>query len=112
MLDVAFDAAGLAVTFSQALACLAVGGRLIQVGLSDQEASLGTTAAFGLSKKQVAGHLGYQNTDIETLAELVSRGRLDISRSISEIVSLEDVLVGIEKLDRHEGDPIRILVRP
>ena len=37
MLDVAFDAAGLAVTFSQALDCLAVGGRLIQVGLSDQE---------------------------------------------------------------------------
>ncbi|MCZ4556257.1 zinc-binding dehydrogenase [Rhodococcus maanshanensis] len=112
MLDVAFDSAGLAVTFSQALDCLAVGGRLIVVGLSDQEAVLGTTTAFGLSKKQVKGHLGYKNVDIETLAELLSRGRLDVSRSISEIVSLEDVLVGIEKLDRHEGDPIRILVRP
>ncbi|GAA4489415.1 zinc-binding dehydrogenase [Rhodococcus olei] len=112
MLDVAFDAAGLAVTFSQALECLAVGGRLIQVGLSDQVASLGTTTSFGLSQKQVKGHLGYQNVDIETLANLVSRGRLDISRSISAIVPLEEVHRGIEMLENHEGDPIRILVRP
>ena len=46
---------------------------------------------FGLTRKQVLGHLGYQNVDIETLAKLVSRGRLDLSRSISEIVPLEDI---------------------
>lgn len=112
MLDVAFDAAGLKVTFEQALDCLTVGGRLVAVGLSAQEASVGTTAQFGLSQKQVLGHLGYKNVDIETLAELVSRGRLDLSRSISEIVPLEDVAKGIEKLANHEGDPIRILVKP
>ena len=61
---------------------------------------------------QVLGHLGYENADIETLARLVSRGRLDLSRSISEVVSLEDVTVGIEKLERQDGDPIRILVKP
>lgn len=98
MLDVAFDAAGLTVTFEQALDCLTVGGRLVAVGLSAQEASVGTTAQFGLSQKQVLGHLGYKNVDIETLAELVSRGRLDLSRSISEIIPLEDVAKGIEKL--------------
>lgn len=112
MLDVAFDAAGLGVTFSQALASLAVGGRLVQVGLSDQQAVLGTTTEFGLSRKQVRGHLGYKSEDIGTLAELVSRGRLDISRSISAVVPLEDVHRGIEMLEKHEGDPIRILVRP
>jgi len=57
-------------------------------------------------------HLGYQNVDVEMLATLVSRGRLDLSRSISDVVSLEDVRVGIEKLDRQEGNPIRILVKP
>jgi threonine dehydrogenase-like Zn-dependent dehydrogenase len=46
------------------------------------------------------------------LANLVSRGRLDLSRSISEIVSLEDVAKGIEKLEKADGDPIRILVQP
>jgi len=43
---------------------------------------------------------------------LLSRGRRDLSRSISDIVSLEEVSVGIEKLERQEGNPIRILVKP
>jgi len=46
---------------------------------------------FGLTQKHVLGHLGYQNVDIETL---------------------EDVSVGIEKLERQEDNPIRILVKP
>ncbi len=111
-LDVAFDAVGLKSTFEQALDNLTVGGRLVAVGMSAESPTLGPTSMFGLSQKQVLGHLGYQNTDIETLATLVSRGRLDLTRSISEVVSLENVLDGIERLERQEGSPIRILVRP
>jgi threonine dehydrogenase-like Zn-dependent dehydrogenase len=111
-LDVAFDAVGLTSTFEQALDAVRVGGRMVAVGMSDQSPTVGPTAMFGLSQKHVLGHLGYQNVDIETLATLVSRGRLDLSRSISDVVSLEDVRVGIEKLDRQEGNPIRILVKP
>jgi D-arabinose 1-dehydrogenase-like Zn-dependent alcohol dehydrogenase len=111
-LDVAFDAVGLKVTFEQALDCLTAGGRLTGVGMSAESPTIGPTSAFGLSHKQVLGHLGYQNVDIETLAKLVSSGRLDLSRSVSEIVSLEDLPSGIEKLERQDGNPIRIVVRP
>lgn len=111
-LDVAFDAVGLASTFEQALDSLTVGGRLVAVGMSAEPACVGSTSMFALTQKQVLGHLGYQNVDIETLATLVSRGRLDISRSISDVVSLEDIAVGIERLDSQEGNPIRILVQP
>jgi threonine dehydrogenase-like Zn-dependent dehydrogenase len=89
-----------------------VGGRVVVVAISDQSPTVGPTSIFAVSHKRVLGHLGYQNVDIETLATLVSRGRLDLSRSISEVVSLEDVKVGIEKLERQEGNPIRILVKP
>ncbi|MGV0745014.1 zinc-binding dehydrogenase [Mycolicibacterium sp. XJ870] len=111
-LDVAFDAVGLRSTFEQALSQLTVGGRLVAVGMSAESPTVGPTSMFGLTQKQVLGHLGYQNVDISTLATLVSLGRLDLSRSISEIVSLEDVAVGIDKLERQDGNPIRILVRP
>lgn len=111
-LDVAFDAVGLTSTFEQALDNLTVGGRLVAVGMSAEPACVGPTSMFALTQKQVLGHLGYQNVDIETLATLVSRGRLDISRSISEVVSLEDIAIGIKRLDRQEGNPIRILVQP
>ncbi|OBH12206.1 zinc-binding dehydrogenase [Mycobacterium sp. E1747] len=112
LLDVAFDAVGLKATFEQGLDCLTPGGRLVGVGMSAEAPTVGPTSLFGLTHKQVLGHLGYQNIDIETLAKLVSAGRLDLSRSISEIVALEDLTDGIEKLERQDGNPIRILVRP
>ncbi|MCV7301661.1 zinc-binding dehydrogenase [Mycobacterium barrassiae] len=111
-LDVAFDAVGLKSTFEQALDSLTVGGRLVAVGMSAESPTVGPTSMFGLTQKHVLGHLGYQNVDIATLAALVSTGRLDISRSISDIVALEDIRVGIERLERQEGNPIRILVKP
>jgi D-arabinose 1-dehydrogenase-like Zn-dependent alcohol dehydrogenase len=111
-LDAAFDAVGLKVTFEQALNNLTVGGRLVGVGMSAEAPTIGPTAMFGLTKRQVLGHLGYQNADIGTLATLVSRGRLDLSRSISAVVPLEDIAAGIEMLERQDGNPIRILVRP
>ena len=111
-LDVAFDAVGLKATFEQALEALTVGGRLVAVGMSDQCPTVGPTSMFGLTRKQVLGHLGYQNADIETLARLVSIGRLDLSRSISRIIALEDICDGIEMLERSDGNPIRILVAP
>ncbi|HUO36690.1 MAG TPA: zinc-binding dehydrogenase [Mycobacterium sp.] len=112
LLDVAFDAVGLQVTFEQALNCLTAGGRLVVVGMSDQAPTVGPTSVFALARKQVLGHLGYQNVDIEILATLVSRGRLDLSRSISDVIPLENIALGIEKLHEQDADTIRILVRP
>uniref|UniRef100_UPI0025F2C7E1 zinc-binding dehydrogenase n=1 Tax=Mycolicibacterium sp. TaxID=2320850 RepID=UPI0025F2C7E1 len=111
-LDVAFDAVGRKVTFEQALDCLTVGGRLVAVGMSDESPTVGPTSEFGLTQKQVLGHLGCDNGDVEILARLVSLGRLDLSRSISRIVPLEEIHAGIEMLERGDGNPIRILVQP
>ncbi|MCV7216441.1 zinc-binding dehydrogenase [Mycobacterium crocinum] len=111
-LDVAFDAVGLKVTFEQALNSLTGGGRLVGVGMSAESPTVGPTSMFGLTRRQALGHLGYHNKDIETLAQLVSRGRLDLSRSISQIIPLEDIAEGIRILDEAEGNPIRVLVQP
>ncbi|PND56161.1 zinc-binding dehydrogenase [Mycobacterium sp. ENV421] len=111
-LDVAFDAVGLKVTFEQALNSLTGGGRLVGVGMSAESPTVGPTSMFGLTRRQVLGHLGYHNKDIETLAQLVSTGRLDLSRSISQIIPLEDIADGIRILDQAEGNPIRVLVQP
>jgi threonine dehydrogenase-like Zn-dependent dehydrogenase len=67
---------------------------------------------FSLLRKQIKGHLGYQVQDIQILAELLSRGRLDLSGSISAIVPLSEIHRGIEMLEKKVGDPIRILVQP
>ena len=74
MLDVAFDSVGLKVTFDQALASLGSRGRLVGVGMSGEEWSLGPSMWFNLSRKEVRGHLGYRVEDIGVLARLVSTG--------------------------------------
>jgi threonine dehydrogenase-like Zn-dependent dehydrogenase len=88
------------------------GGRVVGVGMSGQEVSLGPTMVFNLLRKQALGHLGYRTEDIGTLVDLVAAGRLDLSRSISDVVSLEDVGEGIRRLHERDGNPIRILVKP
>ncbi len=65
-----------------------------------------------VTQKQVLGHLGYQNVDIETLADLVSAGAWTCRARSARSSPLEDVAMGIEKLERHDGNPIRILVQP
>jgi threonine dehydrogenase-like Zn-dependent dehydrogenase len=112
LLDVAFDAVGLKTTFEQGLDLVRPGGRLVGVGMSGESPTVGATMVFNLLRKQALGHLGYKNEDIETLVDLVAAGRLDLSRSISDIVSLEDVGEGIRKLHERDGNPIRILVQP
>ena len=114
MLDVAFDAVGLKSTFEQALE-LPHGRRPSGRRRDERRGAERWThrECSHLTQKHVLGHLGYQNVDIGTLATLVSRGRLDLSRSISDVVSLEDVASSASRRwTRHDGNPIRILVQP
>ena len=99
---------GVTTTFEQALAAVAVGGKLVGVGMSADTPSLGSTSDFNFGHRQVLGHLGYHNEDIGTLATLVSRGRLDLSRSISQIVPLDDVQRGIDLSLIHISEPTRL----
>ena len=112
MLDVAFDAVGIGATFEQALASVGNRGRVVGVGMSAESMDLGSSMLFNLTRKRVLGHLGYEVEDVATLARLVSTGRLDLSRSISGVVPLEDVAEGIRILHEREGSPVRILVQP
>ncbi len=112
MFDVTLDAVGIRATFTQALEYTRNRGRMIAVGESEDEVTIGTTLGFGVSRKQVRGHLGCPNEDVAALVRLVAAGRLDVSQSVSKIVSLEDLAEGIDQLERHIDDPIRILVDP
>ena len=110
MIDVAFDAVGIKPTLR---ACVDyVDGKAVSVGLSSQDIDAGPFLDFNLHRKQVLGHLGYKSQDIAMLAEMLSYHRLDLSESISKVIPLSEVKSGIEELESHQGNPIRILVKP
>ena len=112
MIDVAFDAVGIKPTLRACVDSLDVDGKAVSVGLSSQDIDAGPFLDFNLHRKQVLGHLGYKSQDIAMLAEMLSYHRLDLSESISKVIPLSEVKSGIEELESHQGNPIRILVKP
>jgi 2-desacetyl-2-hydroxyethyl bacteriochlorophyllide A dehydrogenase len=111
-LDAALDLFGANQVLVQADQCLGRGGRLVIVGLSAEQIQLGPNALFGVTAHSLLGHLGYSKEHLIELVRLVASGRLDVSRSISDVMPLEDVVRGVERLESKEGDPIRLVVAP
>jgi len=111
MLDVAFDAVGLKSTFEQALDSVTVGGRLVGVGMSAESPSVGPTSMFGLTQKHVLATSGIRTS--------TSKRSPRWCHGVGWTVALHQrhrfprgCQVGIEKLERQDGNPIRILVKP
>jgi 2-desacetyl-2-hydroxyethyl bacteriochlorophyllide A dehydrogenase len=111
-LDVALDLFGANQVLVQADQCLGRRGRLVMVGLSAEQIQLGPNALFAVMSHSLLGHLGYAKEHLIELVRLVAAGRLDVSRSISDVMPLEDVARGVERLESKEGDPIRLVVKP
>ena len=112
MLDVAVDLVGANVVLAQAASCLGRFGRCVMVGLSLDPIELGPGVFFGVQGQSLLGHLGYSRRHLDELVDLVDRGRLDVSGSVSDVLPLEDVARGVERLVRKDGDPIRLVVQP
>ena len=111
-LDVAVDLYGANQVLVQADGCLARFGRLLIVGLSAEPISLGPSAGFGFGSHSLLGHLGYDKSHLDQLIGFVAAGRLDVSGSVSDVLALDDVVSGVNRLATKDGDPIRLVVAP
>lgn len=111
-LDVAVDLVGANAVLAQATSCLGRFGRAVMVGLSPEPMQLGPGVLFGLQSQSMLGHLGYDKKHLDQLVTLVGTKRLDVSRSVSATLPLEEVAHGVERLVKKEGNPIRLVVTP
>ncbi|SHN34647.1 zinc-binding dehydrogenase [Streptomyces yunnanensis] len=111
-LEVAFDFAGAAAVREQALPLLAPKGRLVLVGLTDNPLSVADGALFSYLQHQILGHYGSAVDAVPQLVDLVEGGRLDFSRSITDVLPLSDATTAVHRLHTKEGDPIRLILRP
>jgi Zn-dependent alcohol dehydrogenase len=62
--------------------------------------------------QQIRGHYGSGQDDVGVLVGLVRHGRLDFGRSVSDVLPLDQAEVAVDRLERKEGDPIRLVLRP
>ncbi len=108
----AFDFAGVPPVREQAVRCLERDGGLVLVGLTDQPLTIRNGTQFSYFGQRLLGHYGSEPQHVEQLVALIRHGRLDLSRSISGTLPLEEAARGIEMLERKEGDPIRLVLLP
>jgi D-arabinose 1-dehydrogenase-like Zn-dependent alcohol dehydrogenase len=111
-LDLAVDLVGANAVLAQAAGCLGRHGRVLMIGLSLDPIELGVGAFFGLLSQSLLGHLGYTKADLDDVVALAATGRLDLSRSVSQVIALEDVVAGVDVLRHKTGNPVRIVVVP
>jgi D-arabinose 1-dehydrogenase-like Zn-dependent alcohol dehydrogenase len=111
-LDLAVDMVGLTATRAQADSCLGMRGRLILIGLTGEPIHLDNPVGFTLRMHAMQGHLGGKRKDLDALVKLVETKRLDLSRSITEVMPLSQVARGVRQLEEKIGNPIRLIVRP
>lgn len=111
-LNTAFDFAGVPSVYDQALGVLAQEGRLVVVGLSGRPLTIRNSTTFGYMKHQVLGHFGSGPEVVARLVDLVEHGRLDFSRSITDVLPLEQASVAVQRMHTKEGDPLRLILRP
>jgi D-arabinose 1-dehydrogenase-like Zn-dependent alcohol dehydrogenase len=111
-LAAAFDFAGVAAVREQAVRCLGRNGRLVLVGLTDQPLVVDDGTVFSYLQQKILGHHGSVPEHVEQLVALTRFGRLDISRSVSDIVPLADAAEAVDRLHHKEGNPVRLILRP
>ncbi|MFD7713799.1 zinc-binding dehydrogenase [Streptomyces sp. NPDC059786] len=112
-LTAAFDFAGVPAVREQALKALAPKGRLVLVGLTNQPLTVQDGTRFSYLQQQILGHYGSDMpVALPQLLALINGGRLDFSGSISGVLPLSRAAEAVERLEKKEGNPIRLILRP
>jgi len=108
----AFDFAGVAPVREQAVRTLERGGALVLVGLTDQPLTIRNGTQFSYFGQRILGHYGSEPGHVTELVSLIRHHRLDLGRSISGTLPLADAAEGVARLERKEGNPIRLVLQP
>lgn len=108
--DRVFEFVGLQATAHDAVKSLRPGGRATLVGISRERLSTMPLGLFVAQELEVVGSFGSTLQDVNELLDLVEAGRLDLTRSVSHTLSLDDFPTALEMLETRQGSPVRIVI--
>ncbi len=110
--DVLLDFSGVARNVAESVRAMNRGGRMVLVGIG--RSPLQFSMPFMLIERQitVSGSYGSDRRALPELIELVSSGRLDLSRSVTSVHRLEEANDCLHALEERRGNPIRFVLEP
>lgn len=112
-IDVALEMVGLPSTMRQAVATLAVQGRAVAVGITEEEFGLDPFRDLVRREAEVVGSADHLASEITVLLELARRGDLDYAGVVTRTIpfELEEVEAALRRLEGF-GDDIRTVIVP
>lgn len=110
--DLSVELVGAQGTIAQAVQCLRVGGRAVVAGLGPEPITTLPPTQFVRTEAAILGSYGFTVREIATLVDLVARGRLDLSGSITKVLPLSDINAALHELYQKFSDIIRLVIKP
>ncbi|ALV40029.1 hypothetical protein AU252_01640 [Pseudarthrobacter sulfonivorans] len=81
-------------------------------GLSGKPFTVEDSISLIRNQYTIHGHYGYLPPHVEQLVRLVGWGRINLSRSVSDHIPLEQADDAVRRLRDKIGDPIRLVLVP
>jgi len=109
--DVAFEFIGLKLTQEQLVKSVRKGGVAVMVGISGIKFEIDAND-FLFKGAQLRTTQNHTRDHLARVLNLMSTGRIDISKSISQKYKLADTLKAVESLENQKESPLRIVLYP
>ena len=85
---------------------------MIIVGIANEPIVIPSDMAFTYMRTQIMGHYGSEAHHVRELIEFARQGKLDLSKSVTEVMPLEKAAEALNTLANKIGNPIRIVLKP
>lgn len=108
--EVSFEFVGRPDTVAMASRILRPGGRAVLVGIGRERLTGPPLGLFVAREQEVVGSFGATLADVNELIDLLDAGRLDLTRSVSHTLDLDEFPTALEMLHTRRGSPLRIVI--
>ena len=108
--DVAVEFVGRAETVEGAVRSLDDGGRAVIIGVGDGHAAAGRLMTFVLREREMVGSYGAEPEEVREVVQMMGDGRLTLPRVVGDVIALDDVRDGVERVARGDTGGSRIVV--
>jgi propanol-preferring alcohol dehydrogenase len=111
--DVALELIGLSATIRQAVQSLAIFGRAVVVGLTEEETPIATYPELVCREAELIGSSDHLAQEMPKLIELARRGQLDLSSVVTDAVPLDASAINqaLDDLEQFGGN-VRLVIIP
>ena len=110
--DLALEFAGFADSIAQAVSSLDLGGRAVIAGVTPEPVAIRRGDSLTIGERTVLGTNASTRDDVVAILDLQLTGRLDVTRIITDRVTLEELPDTIERLRHARGPSVRVLAEP